>query len=224
MKILIINPNSDKEFTELIKIAASKGASQGTKIICKNAPGAPRFIENYVDEIKCGPGMLQLLNEYEDKVDAFIIACTCDVNIDVMREQTNKPVIGIGESSMMAAMMLGEKFSVVQMTSRSVSTKKRMVTRLGYQSRCASVRGIDENDPRELTDKIIDAARIAVEEDGAEVITMGCAGLSGINEKVEAKLGVPAIDGIPFAVKFAEAHVVYGACTSKQGVYGPNPT
>jgi len=90
----------------MIKTEAAKVASAGTTIVCKNAPNASMFIDNHIDEIFCGPGMLQLLRENEKELDAFVLGCTCDVNIDIMREVTEEPVVGIGESSMLVAMIL----------------------------------------------------------------------------------------------------------------------
>ncbi|HZK11372.1 MAG TPA: aspartate/glutamate racemase family protein [Atribacterota bacterium] len=222
MKIFIINPNADRKFTEMIKIEALKVISPGNDVVCKNAPNAPMFIGNHIDEILCGPGMLQLLQENEKDFDVFVLGCTCDVNIDIMRETTEKPVVGIGESSMLAAMMLGGKFSVIQMGPRGISMKKRFIKNLGFDSRCASVRSININGPGDMADKIIGAARKAIEEDGAEVITLGCAGLAGLAEKVSKEIGIPVIDGIPYGVRFAEALVACGGKTSKKGLYGPS--
>jgi allantoin racemase len=222
VKIFIINPNADKKFTEMIKVEALKVISPGNEIVCKNAPNAPMFIGNYIDEILCGPGMLQLLRENEKDFDVFVLGCTCDVNIDIMRETTEKPVVGIGESSMLAAMMLGGKFSVIQMGPRGISMKKRFIKNLGFDSRCASVRSIDINGPGDMADKIIVGAQKAIEEDGAEVITLGCAGLAGLAEKVSQEIGIPVIDGIPYGIRFAEALVACGGKTSKKGLYGPS--
>ena len=76
--------------------------------------------DNYNGEIACGPGRVKIMRENEASVDAFIVAWTCDVNIDILREMTEKPVAGIGESSMMAAMMLRGQFSVIQLGPRGI--------------------------------------------------------------------------------------------------------
>jgi allantoin racemase len=222
MKIMVINPNADRKFTEMIKREAAKVVSPGNELVCKNAPNAPLFIANHIDEVLCGPGMLHLLRENEKDFDVFVLGCTCDVNIDIMREATEKPVVGIGESSMLAAMMLGGKFSVIQMDPRGVSMKKRFIKNLGFDSRCASVRSIDVDGPGDMADKVIVAARKAVEEDEAEVITLGCAGLAGLAERVSREIGIPVIDGIPYGIRFAEALVACGGKTSKKGLYGPS--
>ena len=60
MKLLIINPNSNDEFTGLIRECAEGAASPGTDITCVSTPGAPPLIDNYIDEIACGPGMVKI--------------------------------------------------------------------------------------------------------------------------------------------------------------------
>ena len=66
-----------------------------------------------------------------------------------------------------------------------------------------------------------DLARLAVEEDMAEVIVLGCAGLTGMDKLTQAKLDVPTLDGVVCALIIAEGLVRYGVSTSK--VLGFNP-
>ncbi|MGD8622430.1 MAG: aspartate/glutamate racemase family protein, partial [Anaerolineales bacterium] len=68
---------------------------------------------------------------------------------------------------------------------------------------------------------ILQEARKAVEEDGAEVISLGCAGMAGLDERLKHELGVPVIDGVAAAVKLIEALVGCGIQTSKQGAFSP---
>jgi allantoin racemase len=121
-----------------------------------------------------------------------------------------------------AAMMLGGKFSVIQMGPRGIPMKERFVRKLGFESRCASVRSIDPAGPGDMGDRVIAAARKAVEEDGAEVLTLGCAGLAGLDERTSRAVGVPVIDGVLYGVRFAEALAAFGGKTSKKGLYGPD--
>ena len=72
----------------------------------------------------------------------------------------------------------------------------------------------------ETTDrKIIEAARLALEVDGAEVICLGCAGMAGLDKKVAAALQVPVIDGVVAALKLLEGVVAAGLHTSKKSAY-----
>ena len=164
VKIYVINPNSDANFTRIIYQTAKEFASPGTEIICKSVPDAPSLIEDFADEILCGPGLIKVIKESDLSADAYVLACTCDVNICAIREATTKPVIGIGEISMMAAMTLGYKFSIIQMTRRSVPMKLRMIHSLGFTYRCASVRAMDDSIEGDLIDKITPVALEAVEK------------------------------------------------------------
>jgi len=218
VKILVINPNSDGAFTELIGEAARKAASPGTEILCESAPGAPPFIETSRDEALCAPGMMELVSRHGD-ADAFLIACTCDPNLDVLREMTDSPVVGAGESSMLFALPLGARFSVIQTTEGSVQSKRELVRKYGLQDRCSSVRPIREHGEEPLEERLLEAARIARDCDGAEVVTLGCAGLAGLDRRLEEALGMPVIDGITAGVRLAEALAAGGAFTSRRGKY-----
>ena len=227
MKILIINPNTDQSFTELIGNSAALVAAEGTAVRCLSAPNAPLFIENYRDDVLCAPGMMELVREWEHETDAFVIACTCDPNLDILRELTDKPVLGAGECSMLLSLTLGGCFSVLQTTAHSVPMKRHLVRKYGFEGRCASVVAIDESlgsaggamSNRTMEDRLYEAGKIAVERDGAEVLALGCAGLAGLDARLRARLGVPVVDGVAASVKIAEAVVSSGNKTSKKGSY-----
>ena len=64
------------------------------------------------------------------------------------------------------------------------------------------------------------AGELAVREDGAECILLGCAGFVDFVEDLSQKLGVPVLDGVMPAVKFAEAMVDMRLTTSKVSTWG----
>ena len=135
MRILIINPNSDEGMTKAIQQTAEKFAEGEYEVVCKLTNGAPKFIETYEDAIKAAPGMIKLVRENEDKFDAFIVACHCDPNLDVMKEITKKPVVGIGEASMKIASMLGHRFSVVSTAKHSIPNKEAVIRKYHLQEK-----------------------------------------------------------------------------------------
>lgn len=221
VRILVINPNSDLSMEQVIAAGATEYACADTEVVCRSVPSAPEFIENYLDELLCGPGMVELVRQEEANYDAFIIACHSDVNIDVIREITAKLVIGIGEASMKLASMLGYKFSVIQTTTHSVPMKAELVKKYGLSEQCASIRSVDEGLPGTLVEKISSAAQRAVDQDEAEVIVLGCAGFAGLDKAVQSKVGVPVLSGVTCAVLVAEGLVRYGITTSKRCKYRP---
>jgi allantoin racemase len=73
----------------------------------------------------------------------------------------------------------------------------------------------------EVRELILKEAMKAVEEDAAEVISLGCAGIAGLAEQMTQKLDVPVIDGVAAGVKAAEALVGCKLHTSKRRAYAP---
>lgn len=223
MKILIINPNSDPEMTRVIQRSAQDYAAGDFEVICKPTPGAPLFIETYEDILQAAPGMIELLRGNEDQFDAFVIACHDDPNLDAMKEMTAKPVVGIGEASMKMASMLGHRFSVVSTMKHSIPNKEALVRKLHLEGALASVKA----PPEELAgasdeEKYLRAAQLALEEDMAEVIVLGCAGMAGLDKRLSAELGAPVLDGVACALIIATGLVKYGVSTSKVRRYNPD--
>jgi allantoin racemase len=222
MKILIINPNSDLGITEAIQKTVDKFTQGAFEAVCRPTPGAPAFIETYEDAIKAAPGMIQLVRENEDKYDAFVIACHSDPHLDTIKESTKKPVVGIGEASMKMASMLGHNFSVVSDNAHSIPNKEFLARQYHLQDALASVRvPLEEMSRLSDEEKYLQTARLAVEEDRAEVIVLGCAAMTGLDKPLQKKLGIPVLDGIVCALIIASGLVQYGVSTSQIRRYNP---
>lgn len=232
MRVLLVNPNTSTAFTDRIQTIAEKYAQPGTVVVAKNPSSGPRSIESIYDEILSAPGTLELVISELDQFDAVAVACYSDhPSIYALREITDKPVIGIAEASMYLACMLGYKFSVVTTNREWEPLLWDAVRHYGLTERCASVRStgmpvlaLESASPDETFAMILNAARQAVEVDGAEVICLGCAGMTGLDKQLEAKLCVPVLDGVISALKLLEGMVGYGVKTSKRLAYArPNP-
>lgn len=224
MKILIINPNSDSVMTEAIQKTAEDFIYGDYKVTCRLTPGAPKFIETYEDELKAAPGMMQLVKENME-YDAYIVACHDDPNLDVIKELTKKPVIGIGEASMKIASMLGHRFSVVSTSKHSIPIKEELVRKYHLQDVLASVRAPDENMTNlSEEEKYLEVAKLAIREDMAEVIVLGCAGMTGLDKYLQEKLKAPVLDGVICALFITMGFLRYGVSTSKIRRFNPDWT
>ena len=222
MKILIINPNSSQEMTGKIRETASAFSSGAYEVDCLSTPGAPEYIETYEDQLKAAPGMIRLIREKEGEYDAFIIACHCDPNLDAIKEITAKLVVGIGEASMKIATMLGHSFSVVTDTFHSIPNKEALVHKYNLQNDLASARSHGKDlEGLSTEEKIFQAAELAVKEDNAEVLVLGCAGMTGMDKRIQEQFGVPVLDGIICALIIASGLVKYEVSTSKARRYNP---
>ncbi|MBD3193332.1 MAG: Asp/Glu/hydantoin racemase [Candidatus Heimdallarchaeota archaeon] len=222
MKILIINPNSNLEMTKAIQTTADNFAKDDFEVVCLSITDAPKFIETYEDAVRAAPGMMKLVRENEEEFDAFIVACHCDPNLDLLKEITKKPVVGIGEASMKIASMLGHRFSVVSTVKHSIPNKEVLIRKYHLQEVIASVKAPkDELCEASDEEKYLQTAKLVIEEDMAEVIVLGCAGMTGLDKRLEQELGVPVLDGVICALIIASGLVKYGISTSKIRRYNP---
>ena len=78
---------------------------------------------------------------------------------------------------------------------------------------------VSEGARREAERLIAAEVRLAVEEDMAECVVLGCAGMAEMRARLAEAFGIPVIDGIGCAVGFVETLVAAGLSTSKAGGY-----
>lgn len=227
MRILFINPNTSPGFTDKVRVIAAGHAFPGTETVAVNPAVGPRSIESIYDELLSAPGTLLAAIERLDEFDGFVIACYSDhPTVYALRELTDKPVIGIAEASMLVACVLGHAFSVVTTNKEWEPLLWDAARHYGLAGRCASVRStgmavldLETASPETTEGAIIAAARWAVEQDGADVICLGCAGMAGLDRKVSAAVGIPVVDGVVAALKMLEGIVAAGWRTSKRLAY-----
>jgi allantoin racemase len=228
MKILVINPNTTPSMTEHIGAAARSVASPGTEILAVNPARGPVSIEGYFDEAMSLAGLLDVIRRNPD-CDAVVIACFDDTGLDAARCLTDRPVIGIGEAAYHMASMISNKFSVVTTLARSVPALEHNLARYGLSARCARVRSSEvavlelEQPGSNARQKISAEIGLAVAEDRAEAIVLGCAGMAGLANDLAKEHGLPVLDGVSCAVRLAEAMAGLNMRTSRLGGYAPPP-
>ena len=173
-------------------------------------------------------GLLDTIRRNPD-CDAVVIACFDDTGLDAARCLTDRPVIGIGEAAYHFASMISNKFSVVTTLARSVPALEHNLSRYGLDARCARVRSSEvavlelEQPGSNARQKISAEIGVAVVEDRAEAIVLGCAGMAGLAQDLAQEHGLPVLDGVSCAVKLAEAMAGLNMRTSRLGGYAPPP-
>ena len=208
MLICIINPNTTKKMTDNIEVVAKKVASNGTTIVSTNPKNGPESIEGYYDEVFCIPGLIEeVLSNSE--ADAYIIACFDDTGLDAIRTITNKPVLGIGDSSFHIASCLAGTFSVITTLDLSVPILKNNLLKRGFDRICVNVSSVNvpvldlENEESNALLAIEDEIQRSITNDKAEAIVLGCAGMADFAEKLEKKFSIPVIEGVSSSIILA---------------------
>jgi len=198
MRILIINPNSDLNTNSIIENKA-KEVVKLTKDIdfnVVNVKNTPKLIGKYFDYYLAAEEMIEMVKK--DEYDAYIIACHSDPNIEIIREITDKPVIGIGEASMKLASMYGNSFAVISPSIKSITRKRGLTSKYYIQDMFIGTE-VSKGDSNE---EILEAAKKAVTNYNPDTIVLGCANYALADKYVENELKVPVFDGVAAAIYF----------------------
>lgn len=224
--IHLITPVTTRGIRSLDEIAHLSG--QSLSFTHSLLDSGPPSIESEFDEALAVPGtILRAIEAERAGADAIIIDCMGDPGLKPSREAVRVPVLGPAETSMHLAAMLGQKFSVVTVLDSVKPMLVNLARVYGVYEKLASVRVIEipvlELEARlaEVQDALANAALLAVEEDGADVVVLGCTGFLGCAEAIERRLSqagheVPVIDPIPATVCVAEAIAKSGLRHSKR--------
>ena len=166
----------------------------------------------------------------DEGFDAVCIDTMSDSGVAALRSVLDIPVFGPGKTAMLAALMLGDRFSILTMASRWKPLYKKALDELGLHHKCASVRAIEvpPDNQNLLSGKEEDvfplleaAGRRAIEEDGAEVLILGSTTMHQSHAYLSARLPVPVINPGPLSYKLAESMMALGLRHSRVGYPAP---
>ncbi|TGD97114.1 aspartate/glutamate racemase family protein [Methylobacterium nonmethylotrophicum] len=229
MRLLLLNPNTSRDVTELMRATGAAAAAPGTEILTATAPRGVPYIATRAEAQIGGAIVLEMLAE-APPVDAAIIAAFGDPGLLGARELFDYPVVGLAEAAMLSACMLGRRFGLVTFARALVPWYEDCIEAHGLAQRCAGVRSLegrfaslsDVQDEKEA--QLVDLANAAVAEDGADVLIFAGAPLSGLAARVRERLPVPVVDQVVAAVKLAEALVAQAPRKATAGSFRrPDP-
>jgi Asp/Glu/hydantoin racemase len=151
----------------------------------------------------------------EDKAAAFVIACFSDPGMYPLREQSNRPVLGIAECGVLTALTMGQRFGVIAILPTSIPRHLRYFGAMGVTERFAGDLSIGLT-VSELADgertllRMVDVGRRLRDVHGADVLVMGCAGMARFRAPLEQELGIPIVEPTQAAVAMAVGRVRLG--------------
>ncbi len=212
-RLLWINPVGFDAYDKPISDALRDEAYPDTRIdVCSLKGVKMQHLEyNAYEMVAAGPTMGAIRWGEEQGYDAAVIGCFYDPFLRAGRELTNKmAVTAPAEASLHIASTLGERISILVGRSKWIPEMHENVVKYGFEDRFASFRKLRmtvsefQKDPVCTEERILEEARKAVEEDGADVIVLGCTIEFGFYKKVQDELGVPVIDALVAPLRYAE--------------------
>ncbi|WP_026544966.1 aspartate/glutamate racemase family protein [Arthrobacter sp. 35/47] len=227
MRILVVNVNTTQSMTDSIGEQARAAAAPGTEIVPLTPEFGAESVEGNFESYLAAVAVMHTVRSYPEPFDAVIQAGYGEHGREGLQELLDVPVVDITEAAASTAMFLGHKYSVVTTLDRAVPLIEDRLKLAGLSDRCASVRASGlavlelEEDPAGAVEAIVRQAELAVSEDKAEVIVLGCGGMAGLDEQIRLRAGVPVVDGVSSAVVIAEGLVRLGLTTSKVRTFAP---
>ncbi len=214
--IYVINPNSTARVTKEIDVAVTPlRMASGPAIECLTLTEGPPGIQSQRDVDGLIPALLKRAAGLEDEAAAFVIACFSDPGMHALREQSEKPVLGIAESGVLTALTLGQRFGIVAMLQNSIPRHLRYLGAMGMMDRFAGDLPVNLTIAEMADDALTLGRMIAVgrtlrDAHHADVLVMGCAGMARFREPLERELGIPIVEPTQAAVTMAIGRVQLG--------------
>jgi len=229
MKLLILNPNISDSVSALIAAEARASAPEGTALTMRTAPFGVAYIETRFEALIGAYATAQMAGEFHPGHDAVIVAAFGDPGLAALREVLPVPVLGLTESALASACLLGHRFSIVAISQRIQAWYREVVESHGLQHRLASIRALDrplasigavQTDHAEALRALCERV---VDEDGAEVIILAGAPLAGLARSLHGQLPVPVVEGVSSAVRHAASLVALQPGRARRGSFAPPP-
>lgn len=227
MQLLLINPNTTPEITDLVVYHARGFATPGTNIIGATARFGARYVATRAAYAIAAHAALDAYAEYGEHADAIVLACFGDPGLFGLRELAHQPVLGLAEAACQAAAKQYGRFAIVTGGERWGPMLEEFVASIGLTQHCVGVVTVAPSgaeiarDPDAALTTLADACNGAVERYRANAVILGGAGLAGIAPRIAARVKAPLID--PLEVGIGEAQRLAAAPPAKptSGSYAP---
>jgi len=234
LKILFINPVGTDAYDAHIATLLGRIKRDDVEPTVVHLAKGPEHLEyHFYEHLVMGDTLKEVRRAEKEGYQAAVIGCFYDPGLREARELVSMPVVGPAESTMLVACSLGHKFSILVGRRKWVAKMEDNARMYGLSDRLASIRplGIKVVEMLPEHDRLLSSVRreaaAAVEEDGAEVIVLGCTVESGFSDQLSRELKVPIIDPVVTSWKYAEMQAdIYarlGISHSKVGGYERPP-
>jgi allantoin racemase len=235
VRILYVNPVGTNIFDREMERILLEVAEGDTEVNVVSLKRGPWHLEYHYYESLILVDMLHLIKKAEQEgYDAAVIGCFYDIGLHEAREVSERIVITApAEATMLTACSLGDKFSIVVGRKKWIPQMMSNVVRYGLKDRLASFKPVElgvldfQKRQEETKKRLYEAAKEAVNKDGAEVIILGCTAEFGFWKTLQERLKVPILDAVITPFKYAEYLVTlknkFGWMHSKIGGFETPP-
>lgn len=190
-----------------------------SEILIASPDDGPRAVESAADAAMVFPHLRNAATGWAASgLDAVVIGCFSDPGVEALAEISGLPVIGPGEAGILAAMLSGERFSVLSSDPTPPGLRRR-IRGIGAEPMFVSEALIGGavadlvREPDRVLGSIFEQGRNCLRQ-GAGTLVLGCLALSfmeGLPKRLSQELGVPVVNPVIAGLKAAEAAIQYRA-------------
>jgi allantoin racemase len=212
MRILWINPVGTNAFDADTRRILDEAKRADSQVDLVSLPAdRPRHLEYHAYEALVVADIVRLTQHAADKFDAVVIGCFYDVGLREAREVSGRAIVTAPcQSATAIASNLGNTFSILVGRRKWIPKMRENVLHYGHGDRLVSMRPLElgvhdfQANHDETCRRLLSEGRKAVQEDGAEVLILGCTAEYGFYQEMQRELGVPVIDAVLAPFKYAE--------------------
>jgi allantoin racemase len=187
---------------------AARLSDDSTSVVAASCPGGPVAEDSLQSRHNTARAQAAVphavLHAFEGGASAVVVNCMRDPGVAEARELTDLPVIALAEAAMCIAGVLGRSFGVIVNEPRGIQVveeQARLYRRADAFTRARSVdiavADMATAPDHEIVARIADAARRLVEQDGADVLILGCTAFSPLAGAVSEALAAGGIPDVP---------------------------
>ena len=223
--VIVPFPMSEENLAARRSQLGSVDLSDQLRFTFRSTKAAPRNYVSEADMLLADVGILEVGQSAQDEgFHAVCIDTMSDSGVAALRSVLDIPVIGPGRASMLTAMLLGSRFSIVTMWKRWFHLYEKTIGDLGIQNHVASIRSIDvtpdnqsllAGKEEDIFPLLLAEAEAAVTEDKADVILLGSTTMHQAHRFLNQHLDVRVINPGPLTYKLVEAMLGLGLSHSR---------
>lgn len=211
MRLLVVNPNTSAGVTAAIAAAARAAAGRGDDVVTVGAPFGPALIVDEADARAAEAAVLACVDAHADGIDGIVVASFGDTAVDAIRARVAVPVVGIARAAFLAALAVGDRFSIVSFSPAVVPSMRAIVARYGFEDRLAGIRVLDDfalADPSDIAARALEPLTelcVRTAREAGTALVLGGGPLAGLAARIAPHVDVPVIDGVGAAIALHRA-------------------
>src|SRR5215211_7744082 len=198
MRILYITPTGFDGYNgERSRILNNAGSNNTTVDVVSLPPDRPKHVEYHAYEGLVIGDLVRIVRAKASEYYGIVIGCFYDLGLRECREISGRAVVTAPcQSATAIAVNLGNTFSILVGRRKWIPKMRENVRLYGHDHALASMLPLelgvhDFQTSGDARDRLLVAGRRCVEENGAEVLILGCTAEYGFNDFMQQELGVP---------------------------------